>query len=267
MVDRNKRIVIKEHNPLRIWMVAFILIIAGLIGSVAAYYVGLDRGLHDESLIENRINDLRRNIALLDKRNRELTQERGQYDGQLKKAKQKAIALQSEKVMDREALNNNLLDMITYQDKLGKLAEELQFYKAILSPANGEAGLAIHRAKLFGTQQQNSYNYQVTLVQGLTHDVAVKGKLSFVIEGIQDGEATALDLPSVSQPETSNHAYSFKYYETFDGHVILPEGFTPVRIVVTAQPKGRGAKPLEAKYSWNDVLTVDSGADIVNTAD
>lgn len=269
MPDNKQRISIQRYNPWRIWIVAGVMLIAGLIASGITYYIGLDRGLHDESLITNRVNTLEQNIKLLDKRNRELGEETVAQKNKVKEAQQKVTELRREKEIDRVALATVSQDLIQQSQTIGELNEKLAFYKAILSPTSDSSGLTIQQFKVFKTDKNNWFNYELTLVQALRHDKPIKGAVNFTVEGVQDGQVKIIKLDSISRPKISNHAYNFRYYEKFLGNIELPEGFAPVRVKVSAKPKGRSSKAVTSSYSWNTNPVVNSNNDIsvVNTTE
>jgi hypothetical protein len=54
-------------------------------------------------------------------------------------------------------------------------------------------------------------------------------------------------LPDEGKPDW---AFSFRYFQDFDRRVILPDGFTPQRVIIEVQSRTRSITSIAESYSW-----------------
>jgi hypothetical protein len=58
-----------------------------------------------------------------------------------------------------------------------------------------------------------------------------------------------LSLTDLGHTGTYPLSFRFRYFQDLDGEVLLPEGFQPVRVTVTATPQG-GRNEVERSFDW-----------------
>jgi hypothetical protein len=56
----------------------------------------------------------------------------------------------------------------------------------------------------------------------------------------------------VSDGETSEPAFRFKYFQQLEGYLTLPEGFSPTRLLVTLEENGKKAL-VTRQYNWDEL--------------
>ena len=88
----------------------------------------------------------------------------------------------------------------------------------------------------------------------MKNDRVTRGRVELAFDGVQDGEVIVLELGDVTPAESRRSAleYKFKYFQTLTGDLLLPEGFTPRKVVVTATPTGKKQAVLEQIENWSD---------------
>ncbi|MDH3374689.1 MAG: hypothetical protein OEM85_15085, partial [Gammaproteobacteria bacterium] len=141
------------------------------------------------------------------------------------------------------------------QAKIQEQREAIAFYRGIVSPADGTAGLRVQDLKLTRGQSERAFNIRLVLVQSLKHDRKVSGNVNLSIEGEQSGAAATLSLSQVLPDEASaNWPFSFRYFQDFDKEIVLPDGFTPNKITIEVRSKTRSIDSIEESYSWTTSL-------------
>ncbi|MDH3339508.1 MAG: hypothetical protein OEM76_17010, partial [Gammaproteobacteria bacterium] len=141
------------------------------------------------------------------------------------------------------------------QAKIQEQREAIAFYRGIVSPADGTAGLRVQDLKLTRGQSERAFNIRLVLVQSLKHDRKVSGNVNLSIEGEQSGAAATLSLSQVLPDEASaNWPFSFRYFQDFDKEIVLPDGFTPNKITIEVRSKTRSIESIEESYSWTTSL-------------
>lgn len=128
----------------------------------------------------------------------------------------------------------------------GRLREELNFYRNIISPVDKRGGLRIQNLYIEPTAASHQYRYKLVLIQALKHETNVRGAASFEIIGTQAGENRVLIVPAEKERSI---AVNFKYFQDIEGSFELPRDFRPQRIKVNVVPAG-GAQTIHESYAW-----------------
>ena len=94
--------------------------------------------------------------------------------------------------------------------------------------------------------------------QNLRKGETTSGSASIRVEGVHEGELRALAWEALAQrkPEQAP-AFSFKYFQELDVSFVLPEGFTPNRVVLVV--KSAQGDQFERSFPWDQTLA--TGAD------
>lgn len=165
--------------------------------------------------------------------------------------KEEVALLETHRNIDREAYNEVEASLISLQAKIQEQSDAIAFYRGIVSPADGAAGLRVQDLKLSRGSTERAYKVRLVLVQSLKHDRKVSGDVSLTIEGIQDG-ATATYAYAQLLPDAAEEswAFSFRYFQDFDREIILPDGFKPERINVEVRSRTRSVASIAESFSW-----------------
>ena len=88
-------------------------------------------------------------------------------------------------------------------------------------------------------QGQGAWHFTATLTQNLNRGAVSRGGLVLAVEGTRDGAPARLAWTDLRPPDAAEPGnYSFKYFQEVEGDILLPQGFTPLRVVVRAEPAG-----------------------------
>lgn len=234
------RLVVRPHRPYRnaiIWTVMTVLAAAAIAG---AFEFGRRRAGFDAleagRMQQQQADEIRR----LTEANREL--------------RERIALLERSSEIDREARERVQRELAEMQDEALGLQEELAFYRGIVSPENGQAGLRVQSFSVArGPGEDRLYRYRLVLIQAVKHDRRVSGKVEVKLTGMQGGEPRTLSLQELLVGEGKELAYSFRYFQDFEGLLRLPEDFTPESVDIAVLPSGRGAEPLMQTLKWTDI--------------
>jgi len=198
-------------------------------GRIQANYNIVDAG-RERQTFENRITGLDAEIATL---------------------KQAVVLLEKHRDIDREAYKDVEVSLVALQTKIQEQTDAIAFYRGIVSPSDGAAGLRVQDLKLTRAKAERAYNVRLVLVQALKHDRRVSGNVGLIVEGMQDGsEKTYAFSELLSDGSKSSWAFSFRYFQDFNREIILPDGFTPERIKIEVRSKTRSIASIEESFSW-----------------
>ena len=218
-------------------VLAVMVIIVGYLifefGRIQANYNIVDAAKERQEY-ENRIAALQDNIAAL---------------------KQDVALLETHRDVDREAYKDVEASLMALQAKIQEQTDAIAFYRGIVSPADGSAGLRVQDMKLSRGQTERAYNVRLVLVQSLQHDRKVSGDVVLSIDGELDGATTTYSYSQLL-PENGSASwpFSFRYFQDFDKEIVLPDGFTPERINIEVRSKTRAISSIEESYPWTASL-------------
>lgn len=222
----------KRNWALRAAVVAAVLVAAYLVfefGRIQAQYnivdVIAEREEHQEQ-----IETLRAQVALL---------------------KEELALLQTHREIDRSAYEKVEASLGGLQRKIQEQREAIAFYRGIISPANGEHGLRVQDLQVTKGKGEREYHVSLVLVQVMQHDRSVRGDVGFTLEGAQDGAAAAYTLEQlVPADEDSDWPFSFRYFQTFERDLVLPDGFTPEKVNIEVRSRTRSVASIEQSFVW-----------------
>ena len=186
------------------------------------------------------------------------TRERQAFENRIEELEAEIVGLKEEVALldthrdiDKAAYKDVEASLTALQAKIQEQTDAIAFYRGIVSPADGAAGLRVQDLRLRRGKTERVYNVRLVLVQALKHDRKVSGDVSLTVEGTQDG-ATASYALSQLLPETdkSGWAFSFRYFQAFDRNLVLPDGFIPERINVEVKSRTKSIASVEQSFAW-----------------
>ena len=159
--------------------------------------------------------------------------------------------LETHREIDREAYADVEASLAELQAKIQGQTDEIAFYRGIISPKDGAAGLRVQDLKLSRGREERMYNVRLVLVQSLKHDRKVSGDVNLTVEGTEGGAETSYAYAQLL-PESGNEswAFSFRYFQDFDREIVLPDGFTPERINIEVRSRTRSIASIEESFAW-----------------
>ncbi|UCC15523.1 MAG: hypothetical protein JSW21_06285 [Gammaproteobacteria bacterium] len=151
--------------------------------------------------------------------------------------------------VDREAYRRVARELDDLQSQIAELNEELAFYRGIMTPAEGQAGLQVQTVQIEPADGDRSYRLRLILVQAGRNDRQVAGNLSVSVAGVGADGARVLPLEQMGGT-TESLQYDFRYFQVLEQEVMLPDSFRAERVDVRIMPKGRGRGDAEVSFPW-----------------
>ncbi len=172
-------------------------------------------------------------------------------EGEITALEEQVALLQTHRDIDRSAYRDVEASLGELQRKIQEQRDAIEFYRGIISPADGGRGLRVQDLKLVKAGDGGLYNLRLVLVQVKQHDRSVKGEVEFSLEGAQDGVARTYTLEELlPDNEDSNWPFSFRYFQDFDRQLRLPEGFRPERINIEVKSRTKSVASVKQSYLW-----------------
>lgn len=229
---------VSQYKPWKLWLVAVIVI-----GLFFVFFT-LGRGYQDYELERFRLEreTLVSQIADLETRNRNLVVKNAQ--------------LSSNSKIERDAYNLANKNLIQHQQEILTLKEELVFYQGIVSPGKAALGVNLQSFSMSEKNAPNLYGYKLVLTKSGKNTKSIKGKFGIVLRGEQNGVSSELKLADMSTKNTDkSNAFSFRYFQVFEGDVVIPKDFTPYEAEIRINPSTKKVKSFTETISWATVMS------------
>jgi hypothetical protein len=236
------QLVVKPHRPTQARVLVGITAVAVLVVGFLLFEYGRHQGGYDTLTA-------RAEQEMLQTRIKELTSENEEL-------RQKIALLETSRGVDREAYSQVEGTLADLQRQLQEQREELDFYRTIVTPADGVSGLRIQELSLSAGTQSSSFRLHLVLVQAAQHDQVISGVVNLSVDGAQAGKPVTYELGKlVSDAEPVPMGFSFRYFQNLERELSLPDGFVPERVNVEVTPSGRQAKVIRQSFDWTTKTT------------
>ena len=233
------QLIIKSPQPGKRALVISMLSIAALGAAYAAYYYGHSTAGYDYQQLKLTHEKVQQQLFEADQQNTKLREE--------------TAVLKKSADIDKKAYSGVDATLKNLQAEIHELKGQVAFYRGIVSPTQNAAGLNITSFKLNKLGADSSYHFKLVLTQVKQNDRMIRGKANIMINGLLNGEPKKLDVSHLLGKAKNDLKLRFKYFQTIEGDVVLPEGFVPSQVLVDLRPTGRGQSAISQTYNWMDV--------------
>ena len=170
----------------------------------------------------------------------------------LRELSQRGTTLSLSDRISREA-NGDLQGTLAERDEeISALRADVAFYERLVGPTQQRKGLNVFSSE-FIAGAGAAWHYQIVLTQNLNRGAISQGQMRFVIEGVRAGKLATINWNELhQQPSAPGQTYSFRYFQTLDGRVMLPRDFTPQRVRVVLDNEGVA---VEQAFDWKTANT------------
>lgn len=227
------QLIVREHLPHQRAVLAIITLLVVLGLTYAAYDYGHSRAGFDYDALQQARDDLQQSL-----------QEREQ---QLAELQDRIAVLERAAEIDKQGYQVVDESLRSLQSEILELKEEVAFYRSIVAPRESSRGLRIQRFKITPGSEAHTFRYKLVLSQVMTNNKIARGKVIMEIEGVRDGKHEVLALEKVAMEKTDKLAFRFRYFQNFEGDLLLPADFTPSRVLVKLVSSG---KTLQKSFDW-----------------
>ena len=181
----------------------------------------------------------------------ELRSEIDERNLEIEALREQISILETHKAIDAEAYREVEASLTDLQAKIQEQRDAIAFYRGIVSPADGAAGLRVQDLTLAAGRSEREFSVRLVLVQAMQHDRRVSGNVMLAVTGEQDGEEKTYTYSEL-RPEDAEEswAFSFRYFQDFERDLILPDGFTPLTVNIEVRSRTRSIDSIEESYAW-----------------
>jgi hypothetical protein len=224
-------------RPLLLLVGAIVLIAAG---GYLSFELGRDRA----------------GYSLLDERRQTATYEAkiGDLDAELEELRRQLAIFETSREIDRETYTQVEVNLGQLQSKIQAQEEELAFYRGIVSPEDGVAGLKVQSLEVLPSDPEKTQLLRLVLVQTIVHNRIVSGLARVRLLGMREGEPAQYDLEQLAPEDADDGmAYEFRYFQSFEQEIRLPVGFEPATVEVEIWPTEPRGEPVTESFAWSAV--------------
>lgn len=235
--SKQHRVVVVTYRPWLRMAVTIGTLVLLVVMSWFSYFFGLKEGQSQQAIAISERNELRDQVV--------------QKDDEIEGLRQDVANLKLGSQVDRKASEEVRAEVIDLKAQIAALKEDISFYRGLMSPTDNKSGLTIGSLNVISTGVSRHYEYKLVVQQLATNHKMLNGYLTFEIFGRQGEQLVTLPLKDVSEKVSYDRIkLRFKYFQTLEGRLVLPEGFEPERIELTARSLGDKSVVVEKKFGW-----------------
>lgn len=238
----SSQLIIKSYTPFKYWLKVILVSIGLVCLSWLAFALGYYRSGYDNV-------DLRQNRDAFVQRIDELER----FNTVLR---EKNVVLEQSKRIDSAAMTNVDTSFKELQTEILELKEEVAFYRAIVSPSDADDGLDIASLEVHPIDANTPGGFRFKLVlTNMKPDKRriIKGIGQLSVTGLQDGTQSELSLAQLSNQSVKKLTLRFKHFQTLEGDLVLPSGFTPSSVIIDIKPDANDWSRIKKNFDWADI--------------
>jgi hypothetical protein len=240
-------LVVRRHDPRRVRVLALVVALGWLLTLVAAWGFATRRAAPDFERLEGQHQAL----------GGELARTRAELE---KSRESEARATRSDQV-SRTANESLEADLRERAEEIALLRADLAFYERLVGGRGPRQGLTVHQFALRAIGDSRGYAFRLTLAQNLKKAAYATGDLALVVDGVRGSKLETLNWGALSQSEASTPLhFKFKYFQQIDGSLMLPEGFQPNRVTISA--RSEDGEEVKQAFAWKDALAAGANRDV-----
>ena len=199
---------------------------------------------------------LREGFGQLSVERDELVATLAQTEQQLQEVTQQLTNTKIGAEVDRGAVDEVRTTIREQKEQINALTEEISFYKGLMAPTERERGLGVRSWEVFTGTDSQRLQFKLVLQQLALKHAVLTGSVSVVLvakqlntEGVQQEQRYHLSTLS-EQVSDQKIKLRFKYFQSIEGELILPEDFTPERVEIIAKAVKPKSAKVEKIYVW-----------------
>ncbi|MDH5394319.1 MAG: hypothetical protein OEY11_14120 [Gammaproteobacteria bacterium] len=231
------------------WLLSIlgILVVIGL-SMWLVYERGRIAGGYDSIAAAGRVDELEQSLAEL--------------QSEMANMQSTNTSLERNNHIEKDANRQVKETIVKLQDDILKLNEEVTFYRSIVSPEKTQRRLFMQDLR-FVRKAANEFDYKIVVTQRGNNHRVVRGIMHVTFDGQKDGQPFSIDMGKLVQSEVNNaFKLGFKYFQRFQGTVIIPEGFVPSTLRVQVVPNSTRLVRLDKTVDWTSVSSEGDKSDV-----
>ena len=222
----------------RLWRQRLVLAVVILLGfMVAAFYLGERAAYSGMGLNPELYRAMKTQIPGLQE---QLTEAEAQLEVQ-----------STQNQMGQQALELVRSELADQKEQIASLEEGLQFYRSLMAPGEIAQGLSLRPLELVALDIPGQYSFRMVAQQEARKHSQLKGDLSAEVNGLLAGQQVSYSLAELSPDvDTPLVDLRFRYFQSIEGTLILPEGFEPRSVSLVAIATAPRKMEVREQFPW-----------------
>jgi cell division protein FtsB len=223
------RLVVRLHDPRRLRRVLLVMAVLLPLFGFGLYELGQRSGGHSSFAADQRRQALRAEVGRLRLENQQI--------------KDELARLRTSLDVDREAKALLRETLAGSELRIAELNEEIEFYRRIVVPPEGQATLRVQTFEVLEQPDQH-YRLRLLLVQSPQRSGRAQGQLDLRLIGTLRGREASLSLQELAAEQLE---FEFLYFQDLELDIVLPEGFEPDIAEIELKASNRS---VTASFPW-----------------
>ena len=106
--------------------------------------------------------------------------------------------------------------------------------------------------RLHAGAEKDTFLYTLILSQLNSNRRLAEGTVKLSVTGQQEGQSVTLPYDKLNGDSSDTVNFSFKYFQSLEGLLVIPDGFVPSEIKVQVRPNSKRLDRVERSYSWDE---------------
>lgn len=142
--------------------------------------------------------------------------------------------------------------MIDQQEQqIADQERSLEFYRQLMVADSKKEGVDLSSRAIRALSQPGTYHCQFTFVQYAKKHLVFDGELSIRIEGDSPSGNAAYNFSDlITRSDGKFGKLNFKYFQTVEGQITLPDGFVPRQLIIDIKSKTIKPGAWQHKLGW-----------------
>jgi len=242
---KSGRLVVKHNSTWQSGLLRLVLVALVALFVAGSYYVGQYRAGYNKL-------DSQEVQSKLEQSNAALQSDKSSL-------RDKIALLEQSAQVDKQAYLQVKDDLRQIQQENLELREEVSFYRGIVAPREGSTGIQVESFHIEKLNDGKMHHFKFVLTQVMKGKKTTNGDVTFDVVGVKDGKPIRYSMKYISTDKISKFDFKFRYFQKFEGDLLLPNDFSPRKIKVEVHPYRR--KTIESEFDWPSVnKTPDTNA-------
>jgi hypothetical protein len=153
--------------------------------------------------------------------------------------------------VDRAALELVRQELAGQREQIAGLEEGIRFYRSLMAPGEIAQGFSLRKIELVAREEPGRYGFRIVAQQEARKHTPLQGELYAEVSGQQAGEPRSYPLAELSADlESTVLPLRFRYFQSIEGDLLLPEGFEPQAVSVVATLSAPDKAEAREQYPW-----------------
>jgi hypothetical protein len=153
--------------------------------------------------------------------------------------------------VDRHALELLRSEMAAEKVRTAELEEGLSFYRSMVVSDETAKGLSLRTPELVPGDNPSRVRYRIFVQQKDREYNLVEGRLMVEVVGVSGDREVTYPLAKLSKEFNDKSAtLQFRYFQSIEGEITLPDGFEPKEIKLTARARKPREMAVKEQFPW-----------------